>query len=81
MAASMDRRQARDGQWYTYKEFSDYYGHSGPSKWDDAQLLFDHAGNTGRQQEAGLEHSNVTPLAEESQRSWDTYGDDSQRPT
>ena len=29
--------------------------------------------------DAGREHSKVTPLAEESQRSWDTYGDDSQR--
>jgi len=81
MAENMEQRQAPDGQWYTYKEFSDYYGHAGPRKWDDAQLLFDDAGNTGRQHEAGLEHSNVTPLAEESQRSWDTYGDDSQRPT
>ena len=33
----------------------------------------------GTTADAGLEHSNVTPLAEESQRSWDTYGDDSQR--
>ena len=33
----------------------------------------------GTTADAGLEHSNVTPLAEESQRSCDTYGDDSQR--
>ena len=64
----MERRQAHDGQWYTYKEFSDYYGHAGPRKWDDAQPVFDDAGNTGRQQEAVLEHSNLTPLAEESHR-------------
>ena len=53
----MERRQANDGRWYTYEEFSEHYGHAVQRQWDAAQ------------KEAKLEHSNVKPLAEEATRS------------
>ena len=53
----MERRQANDGQWYTYEEFDAHYGRTGKRQWDAAQ------------KEAKLEHSNVKPLAEEAPRS------------
>ena len=53
----MERRQANDGQWYTYEGFSEHYGHAVQRQWDAAQ------------KEAKLERSNVKPLAEEATRS------------
>ena len=63
----MERRQANDGQWYTYEDFCEHYGYAGARQWDAAK------------QEVRPQHSDVKPLAEEAPRNRDTYEDGSKR--
>ena len=63
----MERREANDGQRYTYEEFCGHYGHAGPRRWDAAK------------KEARPEHSDVKPLAEDPPRNRDTNEDGSKR--